>query len=164
MKRRMLTKLAAMAAEAELEPFEYVLAQLEGGARAKELAEDLGGTYPVLRRWAKQQPNGPARWEEAMGERAHAIGEELLEIADGIGKTEHTKEDIAGIKVRSDLLRFVASSHNPKTYGNQAGQVNVNVSVGGLHLDALRQVRVVPHVQAVQQLEAGEADYQVLEA
>lgn len=163
MKRKMLARLAAKAAEAELEPFEYVLAQLEGGARAKDLAEELGGTYPVLRRWAKHQPDGPARWEAAMTERAHALGEEILEIVDQVGKTEMTKEEIAGVKVRIDGLKFVAASHNPKTYGNQAGAVNVNLNVGSLHLDAMRQLRVDTRIQALPapQPEASEADYEL---
>lgn len=161
-KRAFKEQLVATAKTAGVEPLEYVLRRIEDGELATELAEELGASYGVLKRWVNAQPDGRARWQDAMKERTDVLAEQTVIEARKLQGTEVTKEEIAASKLLIEQLTFLAKSHNRQVYGNDAAQVNVNVSVGGLHLDALRQTRALALAHVTPQLESGEPDVEVV--
>lgn len=158
----MKEQLAAAAKAAGSEPLAYVLGRIEAGEMVYEIAEDLGGSTNMLRQWCYSQPEGRRKWQEAMAERSHALVEEGVKITRGLKGTEVTKEEVALSKLEIEQLNLIARAHNRPVYGNDAAQVNVQVNMPQMHLDALRQVRVLPEVRVTPQLTAGEADVELV--
>ena len=68
---------------------------------------------------------------------AHAYLESADEIADD---PTMDKDDVPRAKLRVDTKMRIAQAWNPQEFGQHKG-VQVNVSIGNLHLDALRQTR-----------------------
>lgn len=155
--RNMKSEIARLAKEAgQADPLEYILGRLEGGEMVYQVAADVGGSETMLRRWCYSQPEGRRKWQEAMTERSHSLVEQSVQIVRELKGTEVTKEEIALAKLETDQLNLIAKAHNRPVYGNDAPQVNVQVNMGQLHLDALRQVRVVPEIRSTPLLPAGE--------
>lgn len=161
--RSMRAEIEAKAKAAKLEPLDYVLGRLEGGEMVYEIADDFGASSNMLRQWCYQQPEGRAKWQAAMTERSHELVEQGVKIARDLKGTEVTKEEIQLAKLETDQLNLIAKAHNRPVYGETGPQVNVQVNMGQLHLDALRQTRVMP-AKTTPQLEAGAADYEVVSA
>jgi len=86
-----------------------------------------------------------------------------VKIARDLKGTEITKEEVSLSKLEIEELNLIARAHNRPVYGNDAAQVNVQLNMGQLHLDALRQVRIVPGVTCVSLLEDGEPDVELIE-
>lgn len=154
--RSMKDQIAARAKEAGLDPLDYVLGRLEGGDMVYQISGDVGGSETMLRRWCYAQPDGRKKWQDAMADRAHSLVEKGVEISRELKQTEVTKEEIALAKLEIDQLNLIAKAHNRPVYGNDAPQVQVNVSLASLHLDALRQMRVLPETQVARVLPAAE--------
>lgn len=155
--------IAAKAKAAGVEPLDYILGRIEAGEMVYEVAEDLDASSNMLRQWCYSQSDGRRRWQEAMAERSHALVEEGVKITRELKGTEVTKEEIALAKVEIDQLNLMAKAHNRPVYGETGPQVNVQVNMGQLHLDALRQLKLTP-AKTTPQLEAGAADYEVVES
>lgn len=152
----MKEQILAKAKAAGLDPLDYILGRLEGGEMVYQISGDVGGSETMLRRWCYSQPDGRARWQEAMKERSHSLVEQGVQIVRDLKGTEVTKEEVALSKLEIDQLNLIAKAHNRPVYGNDAAQVQVNVSLASLHLDALRQTRVLPDRQVARVLPAAE--------
>ena len=50
-----------------------------------------------------------------------------------------TNSEIAATREKVQWRKFMAGSYNQERYGNRP-QTNVNISIGDMHLDALRKV------------------------
>lgn len=159
--RNLKAQIDAKAQAAGQTPLDYILGRIEGGEMVYEVAEDVADNANMLRQWAYAQPDGRRRWQEAMAERSHALVEQGVKITRDLKGTEVTKEEVALSKLEIEQLNLIARAHNRPVYGNDAAQVNVQVNMGSLHLDALRQMRMVP-AKATPQLEAGATDYEVV--
>jgi Ser-tRNA(Ala) deacylase AlaX len=142
---------------------DYVLGRIEAGEMVYEIAEDVGGSVNMLRQWAYLQVNGKERWKAAMTERSHALVEQGVQIVRDLKGVDIDKVDVARAKLEVDQLNLIARAHNRPVYGNDQTAAIVNVNLGTLHLDAMRQVR--PGVSSQPMIEAPrEADYEVLPA
>lgn len=161
--RSMKTEIVRLAKEAgQADPLEYILGRLEGGEMVYQVAADVGGSETMLRRWCYSQPEGRKKWQEAMTERSHSLVEKGVELVRELKGTEVTKEEVALTKLEVDQLNLIAKAHNRPVYGNDAPQVNLNVNLATLHLDALRQVKIA-EAKATPLLGAAESDYEVVE-
>lgn len=142
---------------------DYVCARIEAGEMVYEIAEDVGGSVNMLRQWAYLQVNGKERWKAAMTERSHALVEQGVQIVRDLKGVDIDKVDVARAKIEIDQLNLIARAHNRPVYGNDQAAAVVNVNLGSLHLDAMRQVR--SGVSSTPMLEAPrDADYEVLPA
>ncbi len=159
-KRSMIEQINAKAHAAGATPLDYVLGRIEDGEYLWQIGQDVSGSEHMLRRFCYSQPEGRARFAEAMRERAHSIVEGGMKRIEDIGESEPTKEEVMLLKVELDHRRFIAGSQHKEVYGSQPAAVNLNLSLGGLHLDALRQVKLLP-VQTQPLLPSGEADYTI---
>ena len=103
-----------------------------------------------------------AAYAEAKRISAEKHVEDAGDILDG---TEHgatpepvfSPADVALRKARAHFRQWLAAHRDPETYGEQKAQMEINVSVGSLHLDALRQHGRMPEpVDADFEIEGGD--------
>ena len=150
-KRRALKEQLARYAElAKVDtPLEFVVAWLEDGHTMLELqqrltvdtAEDFH-QHSVRRYLERQYGKLPVAqaFGEARAEGAHAKVEEAQHLLDTVIPD---KDAIAKAKEQANIRLWQAERANKASYGgSRQGDVNVNVTLGQLHLDALRS-RVV---------------------
>ena len=57
--------------------------------------------------------------------------------------------DVAIAREKASQHRFVAQAWNQNRYGSRAGQTEVTISLGDMHLDALRKMKTVPDATKV---------------
>lgn len=119
---------------------ERILQRIADGETMKQIAD----TFGVSRSFLSWKINGMDGMKErilqARRGRAEKLAEETLTLADNVGTTNPTeiKKVAEQIKVR----QWLAGVDDPDRFG--AKQAQVNITVGGLHLDALRKVQAEP--------------------
>lgn len=133
----------AMGTEHVPSHLDYVCARIESGTTAKTLAKELSDplgyelTYERLARYLRDT-FGPERVANALDEAriraSHCYAEEALEIVDAPAYDSVTVQQA---RARANQRNWMAERYNPSRFGGQKG-VSVNVSIGSLHLDALR--------------------------
>lgn len=140
---------------------EVLYGYVEAGLSASEILETLGlerserGTYVVYR----ILNSDPERYEEAKRISADAHAERAGEIFEMYGE----KPDGSLTSAQAKLMADKANWHKwlaELRAGRMRGGVEVNVDVGQLHLDALRQVG---SRKSAQRSEPVEADYEIEE-
>lgn len=72
---------------------------------------------------------------------AAAITEKTLELADGTPDNA-TREELARADLRIRVRQWLAARYDPAQFGDKKGDVNVQVNIDGLYLDALRRANV----------------------
>ena len=152
MKRKVLAELEQRGGKQYFQ--EYILS---GGTLSK-LAKDLdisrGYLYTLLTKHEVYSKALDEVREDAADAHAEA-GFEIMkrlrsdrklerEQADPGSKTaEISAIDVAIAKEEVAKHRFIAQSWNQNRYGSKANQTQVTLSVGDMHLDALRKMKVV---------------------
>ena len=113
---------------------------LEAGVTQTEIWDAMGLTRAAWRRWVGEH-GGDAVVARARAARASALAEESLTIADTV---EERNEAVAKARLRIDTRKWISGAWDRDTYGQSAPQTNVQVNLGQLHLDALRQQDPAP--------------------
>lgn len=160
------SKRAAMvAALASIGGEDGVLDRVRAGETLKDIADHVSrksGTRiaaSILGSWMNATPERKAALVQARKDSAPALVETAMSLLD---EADHDREAIAKAKAQADIRTWLASKYDRQTFGNDAAQVNVQVSLGDMHLDALRQ-RTVPVVQAPAAVTDGTPDYEVVQ-
>lgn len=119
-----------------------VFEPLADGASLGTIAAELGVSRPYMYVWRDHKEHRERRrekWELAMklsaSTHAELAGEVLEKLA---AKGVITNADVNLAKARSEYRRWLAGKRDPEAFGDKQEQVQVNVSIGQLHLDALR--------------------------
>lgn len=170
-KRQRLLAALRDRAHAELEDpdasaLDFVVHFVGGGGLVSELAlslaEEMGESVSrtflsgVIHNIA---PDASQQVVAARRRAAALLAEESLEIAD----TPHkTREDIDQAKLRIGTRHWLAERFNRDEFGANS-RVAVQISIGALHLDALRQCSLADSLPASALGEAAIADAEVLE-
>lgn len=92
---------------------------------------------------------------------ADALADEALDIVDN---APATREGIQLAIARAAQRKWQAEKQNPAEYGQSKGP-SVTISIGSLHLDALRQRVIAPRIAiagAIEQSEEIVSDYEVV--
>lgn len=113
-----------------------VVDKIAGGMSLNALAAELGVSRNFLTWELYNDPSVKERILEARKARAETWSEEALEIADGVPEEPNA---IQKAKLRVETRKWMASVNDPDRFGQK--QAQVNISIGGLHLDALRKVQ-----------------------
>ncbi len=149
LKRAMLAQLTRLAAEIgpDALPEDAVLVRVASGETLKSIAATLsqwaGVRIPssVIGDYMNAAPERKAKLAKARRDSAPALVEDAIAILDD---ADLDRDAIARAKAQADIRTWLASRYDRATFGNDnTAQVSVNVSLGGLHLDALRR-RTVP--------------------
>lgn len=140
---------------------EWLADYVAGGGTVLSLSEELGCSRTYLSRHLNAEPKYKAALEEARAELADQYAEEALSIADGLGdgETVASRERIMVAKERIDVRKWLAAVNSPRYQTARNGaQVNVNLNISQLHLDALRKRNAAPGDGAVDVTPEDDAD------
>jgi len=131
LRKRILTEVASNGGA------DWLFDQIASGVTVAELARQYGCTRSYVSRSLNSVPEYAAALSKARGEAADALVEQGLEMVDGLsGKSSPT--EIAATREKVQWRKFMAGSMNQERYGTRP-QSNVTLSIGDLHLDALRK-------------------------
>jgi transposase-like protein len=117
---------------------DWLYDQIASGVTVAEIARKHGCTRSYVSRALNSVPEYKAAMEGARVDAADALVEEGLEMVDKL-TGESTAADIASTREKVSFRKFMAGSLNQNKYGTRP-QNNVTISIGDMHLDALRKV------------------------
>ena len=115
---------------------EEIVAMFEAGKSTARICEQLGIGRRALEIWC-DMPENEHKIARARARAADVLACQTLEIAD-----EAAPEESNLARVRIQTRQWVAERWKPSVYAQQRAPA-VNISIGGLRLDALRHVEVV---------------------
>lgn len=113
-----------------------VLERVANGESMQKMADEMQISRSFLSWKINAIPGMKDKLIAARRARADKWAEEAMQIADDVAVDPN---EINKAKVRIDTRKWLAGIDDPDRYGTKAAQVNV--SIGGLHLDALRRVQ-----------------------
>ena len=148
LKKRILTDVAANGGA------DWLFDQIASGVTVAEIARQYGCTRSYVSRALHTVPEYKAALEGAREEAADALVEQGLEMVDELSGDSSSNE-ISATREKVNFRKFMAGSMNQNKYGTRP-QNNVTISIGDMHLDALRKVNT--------ELAAIDADDRVVEA
>ena len=131
LRKRILTEVASNGGA------DWLFDQIASGVTVAELARQYGCTRSYVSRSLNSVPEYAAALGKARGEAADALVEQGLEMVDGLSGASSPTE-IAATREKVQWRKFMAGSMNQDRYGTRP-QSNVTLSIGDLHLDALRK-------------------------
>lgn len=135
--------------------WDIVIEAIADGATLRMLAKKFGVSRGWFWRILTSDPARKAEYAKALSERAHSLAEESLEIVDDAN--EMTPGGVQKAKLRAELRQWLAGVDNAR-YAKQ-NKIDVNITVGQLHLDALRRRAYPPSLpikEAVIEIEPGD--------
>ena len=132
LKKKILTEIADNGGA------EWLHDQIASGITVAELARQYGCTRSYVSRAINSIPEYKTAMEGAREEAADALVEQGLEMVDKLDGSS-TSNEIAATREKVNFRKFMAGSMNQNKYGTRP-QSNVTISIGDMHLDALRKV------------------------
>lgn len=129
-------KRALFAKIEQLGGIEFVCAHIAEGMTIGRLAEFLECSRPLLSFWINQTEERKEAVLRARRLKAEKLAEDALEIADNVDET--TIGGVNKARLQVETRKWMASKLDPEGYGEQK-QAQVNISIGDLHLQALKQ-------------------------
>lgn len=169
-KRAMIRELEKRARERECSVLEYAVECVESGWTLTQLVESLNDaidqgddyvTRAMVSRYLNHELEGADQLAAARrGDGAHGLAESALTVID-----EETEDKVqaARNKTRAEMRLKLAGFWNRQEYGEQRGpSVAVNLDLGQLHIDALRQRRIDVQEQQMLPPAAEGQDYEVM--
>jgi hypothetical protein len=131
--------------------------RIENGTTLTDIAAEVTAVMgeivrPTLVREAAIYDHDPGRARErikaSQAQGANAFVEEAKHIIDNVAPD---REAIAKAKEQANIRTFIASRWNRKEWGEQKGP-DVSVSIGSLHIDALRSRRAARATAVAEQV------------
>jgi transposase-like protein len=117
---------------------DWLYDQIASGVTVAEIARQYGCTRSYVSRAINSVPEYKAALEGAREEAADALVEQGLEMVDSLD-ADSSSNEIAATREKVNFRKFMAGSMNQNKYGTRP-QSNVTISIGDMHLDALRKV------------------------
>lgn len=131
LRKRILTEVASNGGA------DWLFDQIASGVTVADLARQYNCTRSYVSRSLNSIPEYAAALAKARAEAADALVEQGLEMVDGLSGASSPTE-IAATREKVQWRKFMAGSMNQDRYGTRP-QSNVTLSIGDLHLDALRK-------------------------
>lgn len=127
----------------------FIFDRIADGESIGKIAKTItlpGQTQPISRPFLYiwRNKGGDERrkgWALAMEASADSAAEDAGDILDELAEEtfDPSSGQVSLARARSEYRRWVASVRNKEKYGDAKSEVNVNLSLGDLHLDALRK-------------------------
>jgi len=135
-----LTALASSIEEAGGD--DVIFDRIADGAYLTVVAEEWDVSSQLLRKWIRLTPERAKLYEIAKRHSADALVEDAGKTLDTASTV--SSQHIAKARAKAGFKQWLASKRDREQYGDEQAQVNLNLSLGGLHLDALRtRARVI---------------------
>lgn len=120
---------------------EFVYSHIANGKSIASLAADIGMDRAYVSRQINGHPEYRKLLDEARRESAEVMAEDTLIIADALAqKADLTSQDVAAAKQRIDTRKWFSAINHPDRFAPK--DKAITISIGDMHLDALRKVRV----------------------
>lgn len=113
-----------------------ILERVASGETLTSISKELGVSRGFFSWKINKVPGMKEALQQARKARAEAWADEALQIADDVPENPNA---IGKAKLRVEQRRWLAAVNDPDTYGQKKG--DVNISIGAMHLDALRKVQ-----------------------
>jgi hypothetical protein len=113
-----------------------IIRRVADGDSLQKIANELGVSRSFLSWKINMLPGVKDRLAEARRSRAEKWADDALDIADNV---DADPNQINKAKLRVETRKWLAGVDDPERFGTKQGQVHI--SIGGLHLDALRRVQ-----------------------
>ena len=117
---------------------DWLYEQIASGVTLNDIAKQYECSRGYVSRSLNSVPEYKSAMEAAREEAADALVEEGKEMLDNLSATS-TNNEIAATREKANFRKFMAGSMNQSRYGTRP-QSNVTISIGDMHLDALRKV------------------------
>ena len=117
---------------------DWLYDQIASGVTVAEMARQYGCTRSYVSRSLHTVPEYKAALEGAREEAADALVEQGLEMVDELSALSSSNE-ISATREKVNFRKFMAGSMNQSRYGTRP-QTNVTLSIGDMHLSALKKV------------------------
>lgn len=145
------TAFNVFVAENELE--DEIFERIASGESPERLSKALGTSRRMLYHWLERDETGERRkrWDAAMKasaeahvERSHNLLRKTVRKGSAV-----TAPHVTAVNSLVNFERWLAGVKNPEKYGEKTAGVSVNVNLGALHLDALRQAGSMAQDRAI---------------
>lgn len=117
---------------------DYLFDQIASGVTVAKIAEGYGCTRSYVSRAINSVPEYKDAMERARVEAADALVDQGLEMVDALDGGS-TANEISATREKVNYRKFMAGSFNQARYGTRP-QTNVTLSIGDMHLSALKKV------------------------
>ena len=117
---------------------DWLFDQIASGITLSDIAKQYECSRSYVSRSLNSIPEYKSVMEAAREEAADALVEQGKDMLDSLGATS-TNNEIAATREKANFRKFMAGSLNQNKYGTRP-QSNVTISIGDMHLDALRKV------------------------
>ena len=131
----------------EMGGIEFVAAHISQGMTIGRLAEFIECSRPMLSFWINHTEERRVAVLNARKLKAEKLAEEALEIADEVDESSNSGVNKARLQV--DTRKWLAGKLDPEAYGDTA-KTQVNISMGDLHLKALKHMGKVEVVTTLE--------------
>src|SRR3954462_8484310 len=121
---------------------DYIFDRLADGEMLYQIAEGFRVGRAALYRWILADPSREARYKQCPEFSASTFAEQAVTIAHDESRATE-EQAVQRDKLRIDTRRWIASRWDRNGYGEQRGAA-VNISLGTLHIDALRAAAPLP--------------------
>lgn len=115
--------------------WDHVLERMESGETVASIARTFGVSRGFFSRILHRDAERSALATAARLKATEAWGDEVKDIADNVAES---RDAIAKAKLQIDSRLSLAAVFNPDRFGKRA-DTSIQVNIGQLHLDALRQ-------------------------
>lgn len=132
LKKRILTDVAAKGGA------DYLHERIASGTTVAALGKEYGASRAYISRTLNAVPEYKTALEAAREEAADALVEEGLELVDALNANS-TANEISVTREQVTHRKFMAGSFNQNRYGTRP-QNNVTISIGDMHLSALKKI------------------------
>lgn len=125
-----------------------VMEMIADGRTMNEIAAEFDSNRRMIYRWLHADEEREKAWNLARRAAAHALVEDGMDILDALARRQLANgmpvapesAEVQLAKARAQYRKWLASVRDRDSYGSDQGPaVNVNISAGELHLDALRR-------------------------
>lgn len=117
---------------------EAIFARVAAAQTMTSISQELGCDRVTLWKWIRNGgADRMAAYRAAQVQAADIFAEEAVTILDEAVKCENSHQATIA-KARSDSRKWLAERFNREVFGDKQAGVQINVDLGGLHLDALR--------------------------
>ena len=114
---------------------EAICEKIVDGRTIGSIAKDFGVSRQLLSTTLNKTPEHRTALQVAKKQRGETYAEQALQIIDQV---EENPNAISKARDQAGIRRWLAGVNDPDTYG-QKQQPQIQISVGDLHLSALRQ-------------------------
>lgn len=110
--------------------------RIAGGEYLTAIAEDWNVSVQLLRKWIRLDDERVVEYEVAKRMSADALVEDAGKILDDAETI--SSQHIAKATSRANFKKWLAAKRDREQYGEDVASLNLNLDLGGIHLDALR--------------------------